>query len=124
MSTPANVPGKITILAVDDHPLILEGLANVLQKHPDMEIVGEAANGFEAIEAYEKYRPDVTLIDLQMPGMNGVDYDYQDPGKMAKRSLHRADHLRRRRAGDACTQSRGPRLLTEKHAAQRDWSTR
>jgi DNA-binding NarL/FixJ family response regulator len=73
MSTPTDTPGKISILAVDDHPLILEGIANVLHRHPDMEIVGEAANGFEAIEAYEKHRPDVTLIDLQMPGMNGID---------------------------------------------------
>ena len=57
MSTPANVPGKITILAVDDHPLILEGLANVFQRHPDMEVVGEAANGFAAIEAFGNSGP-------------------------------------------------------------------
>jgi DNA-binding NarL/FixJ family response regulator len=58
---------------VDDHPLILEGIATVLQRQPDMEVVGEATDGHQAIEAFAKYRPDVTLIDLQMPGMNGID---------------------------------------------------
>jgi len=73
MSTKAGAPDRIRILTVDDHPLILEGIANVLQRQPDMEVVGEAADGYAAIEAYEKYRPDVALIDLQMPGMNGID---------------------------------------------------
>jgi DNA-binding NarL/FixJ family response regulator len=71
-STPATVQ-RIRILTVDDHPLILEGIANVLQRQPDMEVVGEAADGFQAIEAFNKLRPDVALIDLQMPGMNGID---------------------------------------------------
>jgi DNA-binding NarL/FixJ family response regulator len=53
--------------------LILEGIANVLQRQPDMELVGEATDGHQAIEAFAKYRPDVMLIDLQMPGMNGID---------------------------------------------------
>jgi DNA-binding NarL/FixJ family response regulator len=53
--------------------LILEGIANVLQRQPDMEVVGEATDGHQAIEAFAKYRPDVMLIDLQMPGMNGID---------------------------------------------------
>jgi DNA-binding NarL/FixJ family response regulator len=73
MGTATSGPGLIRILTVDDHPLILEGIANVLQKQPDMEVVGEASNGHEAIEAYGKHRPDVMLIDLQMPGMNGID---------------------------------------------------
>jgi DNA-binding NarL/FixJ family response regulator len=53
--------------------LILEGITNVLQRQPDMEVVGEASDGYEAIEAFAKCRPDVTLVDLQMPGMNGID---------------------------------------------------
>jgi DNA-binding NarL/FixJ family response regulator len=73
MSTTAGTPNRIRILTVDDHPLILEGIANVLQRQPDMEVVGEASDGYQAIEAFAKYRPDVTLIDLQMPGMNGID---------------------------------------------------
>jgi len=73
MGTTAGTPNKIRILTVDDHPLILEGIANVLQRQPDMEVVGEASDGYEAIEAFAKYRPDVTLVDLQMPGMNGID---------------------------------------------------
>jgi DNA-binding NarL/FixJ family response regulator len=73
MSTTAGTPNKIRILTVDDHPLILEGIANVLQRQPDMEVVGEASDGYEAIEAFAKCRPDVTLVDLQMPGMNGID---------------------------------------------------
>jgi DNA-binding NarL/FixJ family response regulator len=73
MGTTAGTPNKIRILTVDDHPLILEGIANVLQRQPDMEVVGEASDGYQAIEAFAKCRPDVTLVDLQMPGMNGVD---------------------------------------------------
>jgi len=73
MGTTASTPNKIRILTVDDHPLILEGITNVLQRQPDMEVVGEASDGYEAIEAFAKWRPDVTLVDLQMPGMNGID---------------------------------------------------
>jgi DNA-binding NarL/FixJ family response regulator len=73
MSTTPIAGNRIRILTVDDHPLILEGIASVLQRQPDMELVGEAADGFEAIEAFAKFKPDVSLIDLQMPGMNGVD---------------------------------------------------
>jgi DNA-binding NarL/FixJ family response regulator len=73
MNTAAGDANKIRILTVDDHPLILEGIANVLQRQPDMEVVGEATDGYQAVEAFAKYRPDVMLIDLQMPGMNGID---------------------------------------------------
>jgi DNA-binding NarL/FixJ family response regulator len=73
MSTTPITGNTIRILTVDDHPLILEGIANVLQRQPDMEVVGEASDGYQAIEAFGKLRPDVTLIDLQMPGMNGID---------------------------------------------------
>ena len=63
----------IRILSVDDHPLLREGLASVIQGEPDMELVGEATNGEEAIQYFRQYRPDVTLMDIQMPGINGVE---------------------------------------------------
>ena len=64
---------KIKVLTVDDHPLLREGIAAVIQGEEDLLLVGEAANGQEAIEAFRVHRPDVTLMDLQMPVMSGVD---------------------------------------------------
>jgi DNA-binding NarL/FixJ family response regulator len=62
----------ITVLCVDDHPLMRDGIASAIKQHGDIELVAEAANGEEAITAYRRYKPDVTLMDLQMPGMNGI----------------------------------------------------
>lgn len=64
---------KIRILVVDDHPVLRDGVAALLANQTDMTMVGEANNGREAIERWRELRPDVTLMDLQMPGMNGVD---------------------------------------------------
>jgi DNA-binding NarL/FixJ family response regulator len=64
---------KITVLTVDDHPLLRSGIAAVIQGEEDILLVGEATNGQEAIEAYRTHRPDVTLMDLQMPVMNGIE---------------------------------------------------
>jgi DNA-binding NarL/FixJ family response regulator len=66
-------PDAIRVLAVDDHPLLREAVAALLASQSDMTLVAEAANGHEAIEQFRKHRPDVTLMDLQMPAMNGLD---------------------------------------------------
>src|SRR5438445_13877030 len=66
-------PNSIRILAVDDHPLFRSGIAALLATQPDMSLVAEASNGREAIEKFRAHRPDVTLMDLQMPEMNGLD---------------------------------------------------
>lgn len=64
---------KIRILVVDDHPVLRDGVAAIVQNQADMDMVGEARNGAEAVERFRALLPDVTLMDLQMPGMNGVD---------------------------------------------------
>ena len=64
---------QIKILTVDDHPILREGIASIIQGEKDMVVVGEASNGREAIEVFRSKRPDVTLMDLQMPDLNGID---------------------------------------------------
>ena len=64
---------KIRILAVDDHPVVRQGIAGLLSIQPDMTLVAEASNGREAIQQFRTHHPDVTLMDLQMPEMNGLD---------------------------------------------------
>jgi len=63
----------IRVLAVDDHPLVREGIAALIECEEDMELIGEATNGREALELFRKHQPDITLMDLQMPEMNGID---------------------------------------------------
>ncbi len=63
----------IRVLAVDDHPLLREGIAALIGSEEDMELVGEASNGREALDLFRKYQPDITLMDLRMPEMNGID---------------------------------------------------
>ena len=64
---------QIRILAVDDHPLLRQGIAGLIADEPDMTLVAEAANGREAIQQFRTHRPDITLMDLQMPEMSGLD---------------------------------------------------
>jgi DNA-binding NarL/FixJ family response regulator len=66
-------PSLIRILAADDHPMLLEGIAALVNSQPDMKLVAEASTGREALEQFRKHRPDITLMDLQMPDMDGID---------------------------------------------------
>src|SRR6202522_877493 len=63
----------IRVLSVDDHPLLRGGIAALIGNQTDMEVVAEACNGREALEQFRKHRPDVTLMDLQMPDMDGIE---------------------------------------------------
>ncbi|MCR6661623.1 MAG: response regulator transcription factor [Luteimonas sp.] len=73
MTQPDETPNPITVMAVDDHPLLLDGIKAALSEQPDMELVAEAMNGREAVDLFGVHRPDVTLMDLQMPDMGGLD---------------------------------------------------
>ncbi|HET8701455.1 MAG TPA: response regulator transcription factor, partial [Nitrococcus sp.] len=72
-STPATADRQVHVLVVDDHAIVREGIANVLNADERLVVVGEAADGVEAIEAVGRHRPDVVLIDVNMPRMNGVE---------------------------------------------------
>ena len=77
-------PPQSTVLVVDDHALLRTGVANIINLEPDLRVVAEAENGRQAVEAFERHRPDVTLLDLRMPEMEGVEAVRQiralDPG--------------------------------------------
>jgi CheY-like chemotaxis protein len=78
--------GTIRVLLVDDHAVVRDGIALQLLQQPDIEIVGEAADGATAIELVRKLRPDVVTMDVNMPGMNGID---------AARAIHAENPLTR-----------------------------
>ena len=75
MVTPDASPAavKARVLLVDDHALLRTGVANIINQEPDLHVVAEAENGVDAISAYERHQPDVTLLDLRMPVMEGVE---------------------------------------------------
>jgi DNA-binding NarL/FixJ family response regulator len=101
-------PTRIRILCVDDHTMIRKGLTTVLEQEADMEVVANAADAQEAIAKYRKHKPDITLMDLQLPGMSGFDairaIRQEDPGaRIIVLTMYRgeADVARARKEGAA-----------------------
>src|SRR6266853_2845754 len=71
MSQPAQ-PQPIRVLCVDDHPLVRKGIASILGNEADMKLVAEASNGRDAVELFRLHKPDVTLMDLRLPDLDGI----------------------------------------------------
>lgn len=72
-SAAAGIDRRSSVLVVDDHALFRTGVANIINQEADLRVVAEAGNGMEAVDAFERHRPDVTLLDLRMPVMEGVE---------------------------------------------------
>ena len=68
-----NEQRRIRVFSVDDHPLLREGIAAIINNQPDMQVIGQAANGQDAVQEFKKHQPDVTLMDLRLPDMSGID---------------------------------------------------
>ena len=66
-------PSRWRVLIVDDHAMVRQGLRSILETYPDLEVIGEAANGIEAVEFAVNNQPDVVVMDINLPGLNGID---------------------------------------------------
>ncbi len=90
------MPKKIRVLLVDDHALVRQGLRMFIEMQTDMEVAGEGANGIDAVELAARLKPDVILLDLVMPGMDGVEATQKILGGKSRRPRPDPDQLRRR----------------------------
>src|SRR6202163_2214043 len=68
-----NEQPRIRVFSVDDHPLLREGIAAIINNQQDMQVIGQAANGKDAVQEFKKHQPDVTLMDLRLPDLSGID---------------------------------------------------
>ena len=109
--------GQIRVLSVDDHVLIREGIAALIANQKDMQLVAEASTGHEAIEQFRLQRPDVTLMDLQMPEMNGIDALIAIRSEFPEARIIVSNDLPRRRFVQASDESRRPSLHLKRQRA-------
>ena len=84
----------IRVFSVDDHPLLREGIAALINNQPDMKLVAEASNGAEAIQVFKQQVPDVTLLDLRLPDMSGIDISDRDSQRVSRGADHHAHDIR------------------------------
>ena len=112
---PPSATLQARVLVVDDHSLLRTGVANIINQEPGFEVVAEAANGLEAIEAFISHRPDVVLMDLRMPEMEGVEAVRRIRRDRSARARRRADDLRRGRRHRARPAGRGQGLYPQGH---------
>ena len=96
-ASPLNPSVSVAVLIADDHPVVREGLRGMLSAEPGVAVVGEAASGDEAVAMARLLRPDVVLMDLRMPGGDGVSRHGGHPGCRARYPDRGADDLRDRR---------------------------
>jgi len=109
---------KIRVLTVDDHPLLRSGIAAVLEGVEDIMVAGEATNGKEAVESFRVHRPDVTLMDLQMPVMNGIDAILAIRREFPGARNRDFDHLRWGRPSGPRLEGRGCGVPSEEYASR------
>ena len=112
-------PSSIRVLTVDDHALLREGIAALVNAEPDMELVAEASDGEEAIKQFRRHRPDVTLMDLQMPNLNGTEAISRIRNEFPNAKIIVLSNLFRGCSGPARNQSGCSGIHPEGRCAQR-----
>ena len=108
------------MFSVDDHPLLREGIAAIINSQPDMTLVAQASNGRDALQRFREHLPDVTLMDLRLPDMSGIDTIIAIRSEFAPRAHRHADDLRGRCGNPAGPQSGRLRIRPQEHAPPKD----